>query len=623
METWICTTLASIFGPMQGAARLYAYLKKDGHNVYLKDLNQDAYFTLLSKKNLELTFERLRYMLESVTRSIFLREDMGSILLHSSNFAISQLLAKVVDHRIENGNVFYALLSAEGFIVSEVDKAREALDKQFFSLAPDEFLKHFRTLLCGKALIDAAYFPAQLDLGLGFHGTAYAPRFSDIISAVKDERHNYLIPYYHSEVMPLLSKEHPNVVGISITHTSEFIPALTFSHMIKSEHPEIHICLGGAVVTEVAYRIYKNPLLWNLFDSMILGPGEYAFSHLINNIEKGEDLSGVPNLIYKANGSIIKSDKLHEFDINDACTPEYTSVRPKSVLTLETASGCYWGKCIFCYYPMQGTVTNDPKYSKKRVRNIALVLEDIRKLRDSYDPIFIGITDASLQPKRIEQIVEYSLGSKRKVNFTAFFRFEKEFKSPAFCQKLTDGGFLGGQVGLESGSQRINNIINKGVDLKDAEVIVENLYKAGILTHLYTIIGIPGETMEDALMTFNFLKRFHHELTLGWQIYPLYVLEHGALNERASEFGLNTVPLPEEFLSQFMEYKVKSGLSQGESTITSIRFYEELKHFIHPLHEIMDTESQKVFLLAQKSKGIMPKEIESIYTNTKEITNYH
>ncbi|HEX9976541.1 MAG TPA: hypothetical protein VGA82_04745, partial [Dehalococcoidales bacterium] len=139
-------------------------------------------------------------------------------------------------------------------------------------------------------------------------------------------------------------------------------------------------------------------------------------------------------------------------------------------------------------------------------------------------------------------------------------------------------------------------------------------HKAGILTHLYTVIGIPGETMEDALMTYNFLKHWHEALALGWQIYPLYVVEHGPLNERAAEFGLNTVPLTDEFLSQFMVYEMKNGLSQTESMIVAISFGEELKQFTHPLLDIMDTESHKVFLLAQKSKGIAPAEIEVLCT---------
>jgi len=74
MKAWICTTLASFFGPMQGAARLYAYQEKQGHDVFLKDLNQDAYSALLSRGYLEQAFVRAEYMLEPVKRSSFLRE---------------------------------------------------------------------------------------------------------------------------------------------------------------------------------------------------------------------------------------------------------------------------------------------------------------------------------------------------------------------------------------------------------------------------------------------------------------------------------------------------------------------------------------------------------------------
>ncbi len=617
MKTWICTTLASLFGPMQGAARLYAYLKKAGHDISLKDLNQDTYFTLLSRDFLEPTLNRAQYLLEPLTRSKFLRADIGSILLHSSNNAIRGLLSgntqASTGSRITAENVFYALLSEPEAVISAIDRSRQALDKDFLSLDPAEFLRHYQTLLCGKAIIDATYFPAQLDFGFGLHGTAYSASAGDTIRAINDERHNFLIPYYHHSVIPLLNRENPGVVGLSLTHTGDFIPAFTLAHLIKKEHPEIHICLGGATLTEIAYRLAKNPPLWELFDSLVLGPGEYAFSQLIEHLEAKKDLATVPNLMYRENGSIKKSEAVHEFDINDACTPEYVSVRPGSALALETSSGCYWGKCIFCYYPRQGTASPDDEYNKKRVRRIELVLEDIRKLREAYDPSYIGITDSSLHPRRIEQIAEMNLNSDKKVSFSAFIRLEKEFKSTAFCQKLADGGFLGGQAGLESGSQRINDIINKGVSLDDARTIIRNLDKAGILIHLYAIIGAPGETTADALMTYDFIKRWHRRLALGWQIYPLYVLEQSALLARAAEFGIQATALPDEFLSQGMAYSVASGLSQADSLILSISYQEKLAHLMHPLHQLMDPESHKVLLLAYKARGFTPEDIKKIY----------
>lgn len=604
MKIWICTTISSIFGPLQGAARLYAYMKKNGHEVYLKDLNQNSYFTLLSTPNLETTFEKLKNNLDSFTRNISLRKEIGSILYHSSNGNIVDLLKESGQKRIKAENIVYDVLESQEFLLSKIDESNKIIDLKFLGLPADEFLKNYCILLCGKALIDAAFFPSQIDFGLGFTGIEYSTKVEDILRSIYDEKHNFLLPFYIKDVVPELKKENPDVVGLSITHTSDIIPALSLARLIKNYDNDIHICLGGATITEIAYRVQKNPALWQYFDSIVLGPGEVVFSQLIENLESNKDLSNVPNLILKKNGEIKKSSKVFEFDINKAVTPEYDRVRPQSVLPLETASGCYWGKCIFCYYPRQGTPEYAGEYNQSRVRDIELVFNDIDFLQKKYSPSFIGITDSSLASTRIIDIVEHNLKQKEKSKFSAFVRFEKDFKSLKLCEKMAEGGFLGVQVGLESGSQKVNDIINKGIKIKDASSIIRNFNRTGILLHLYTLVGIPGEHLEDAYATYNFLKRNHNGIKLGWQVYPLYVLENGPINERAIEYGINSFRLPDDYLSQFMFYQATSGMSQEESQFLAIKFTEDLLRFGNPLLEIMDIESTKIFLLSLKAKGL-------------------
>jgi hypothetical protein len=238
------------------------------------------------------------------------------------------------------------------------------------------------------------------------------------------------------------------------------------------------------------------------------------------------------------------------------------------------------------------------------------VLKDIRELQDRYNPCAIALTDSSVHPKRIEAIAAENLRSGKKVPFSALFRLEKEFKSKTFCRKLAEGGFLGGYVGLESGSQRVNDIINKGIDISDAGIIIRNFYDTGILLHIFSIIGIPGETREDALMTFDFLKRWHRQITLDWVIYYLLVLEQSAIARCTSELGLEVTPLPADYLVDVMRYKTEKGLSQEESVSLAIGYTEKLKRFRHPLHHIMDVESVALFLLAQRAKGIMPDKVK-------------
>lgn len=519
------------------------------------------------------------------------------------------LLLRLAGSRVNADNVLYALLSEKDFVLAEIERSRQRLDERFFSLDADDFVSDFNALLCGKALVDAAYFPAQLDFGFGFYGTAFTPRTGDMLRAVRDERYNFLIPYYRNRVLPALKEERPEVVGISMTCTFELIPAFTLAHMVKEVAPGTHVVLGGVLVTELADRIARNRPLWELFDSLVLGPGEVSFCELIERVGKGEGLAGVPNTIYKEDGSIKRSEAVHEFNINQACAPEFVSVRPKSGLALETTSSRYGasassattrsrGRSLWTPGTRRGACAIFSSYwrisgnSRRSTTRWRLDLPIPRCIRSAWRPL----------PKT-------TCADGRVVKFSALFRLEKEFKSKAFCRKLAEGGFLGGHVGLESGSPRVNAIINKGIDLADTDVIIRNFRDTGILLSVFTIIGTPGETEEDALMTYEFLRRWHKWLKLDWEVYPLYVLEQSPLAQRAVEFGLEVTPLPDDFLVESMGYRVAKGVSQERSMALSIGFSEKLNRFRHPLSRIMDVESYKSFLLAQAAKGVPPEKV--------------
>lgn len=632
MKTWICNTLCNFYAPLLGTARLYAYARRQGHDVTLKDFNQDAYFTLLSRDYLAPLLDRLKNNVDAMFRTRFLRRDLGSLLLESSHHAVKQLVAEgllrdsawggrlekaglagpalsLVGTQLKPENLVFALLSEKDYVLDAIERSRRIMDERFFDLPVEEFLGHFCTLLAGKAIIDTACFPAQLDFGLGFHGTAFLPRVPDIVESVTSEKLNFLLPYYRNKVLPMLEQEQPDVVGISMTCVYELVPAFTLAHMVKQARPDTHVVLGGILTTQLSDRIARNPALWEMFDSLVLGPGEVAFDELLGRLDTKHDLSGVPNLLYRENGGVRRSEVSHEFDINEAVTPEFVGVRPKSGLPLETASGCYWGRCIFCYYPQTGSAEHASGHGHTRMRRMELVLEDIHKLKEAYDPLVIGFTDSSMHPRRLEQVIEDNVRSARPIKFSALFRMEKEFRSREFCGKLADGGFLGGYVGLESGSQRVNDIINKGITIADTGEVIKNFHEAGMLLHVFSIIGTPGETKEDARETYEFFKRWHRYLEMDWVIYYLYLLEDSPIAQRADELAVKYTPLPDEYLVQATRYQTSQGLAQEEAAGLAISFSEKLKKYSHPLTRVMDIESMAMFLLAQKAAGVSPGKI--------------
>ena len=110
----------------------------------------------------------------------------------------------------------------------------------------------------------------------------------------------------------------------------------------------------------------------------------------------------------------------------------------------------------------------------------------------------------------------------------------------------------------------------------------------------------------------NLLNKLPDNVTLEDIQYHLYVLEQSPLDLRASEFGLEVTPLPDDYLVEFMRYRPEKGLSQEQAVSLAISYYEKLRRYTHPLNEIMDIESAVLFLLAQAAKGIPPEKVRKI-----------
>ena len=51
------------------------------------------------------------------------------------------------------------------------------------------------------------------------------------------------------------------------------------------------------------------------------------------------------------------------------------------------------------------------------------------------------------------------------------------------------------------------DLVNKGISVDQAEKTLRNCSEAGIRFRVFAMIGLPHETVEDAMETFDFFKR--------------------------------------------------------------------------------------------------------------------
>ena len=238
-------------------------------------------------------------------------------------------------------------------------------------------------------------------------------------------------------------------------------------------------------------------------DYFVVHEGEKPLLELCRALSGGtrRQLGAIDNLLFATHGVVHTNRVRPVLDLNELPTPDFdglpldeyneTGRRP-----LLGSRGCYWAKCRFCSY-----VTVDPVY---RTRDIGLVVDDMAKLRQQ-GARHISFADSALSPPRMKALAEGLIKTRGRLSWDGFVRFEKAFLGLTL-PLAARAGFEMAFWGLETGSQKMQVMIDKCVDLAIAKRVLATAHRAGIYNRMMVMYGFPGETLDDFLETYNFLQ---------------------------------------------------------------------------------------------------------------------
>ena len=255
---------------------------------------------------------------------------------------------------------------------------------------------------------------------------------------------------------------------------------------------------------------------------IIRGEPEYT----ILEICQGKASGDIQGLTFKLNGNIVSNPDRDLLSLDQLPIPAYHLLDPKkygyeilgdNFMVFEGSRGCPY-KCIFCLQIMYRG-----KYRKKSVSKLITEVDyAIQELRVEngyfYDLEFT--LDKDLVNKLCDHLIE------RKYNFSWTCQTRADSVNPQILKKMKEAGCKIIHFGVETGSEKILELINKKITLQEIEKGIEMSKRAGIETACFFMFGFPGETEADFLKTINLAKRLN----------PTYASFHVATPYPGTEF---------------------------------------------------------------------------------------
>ena len=529
------------FGPYLSLPILKGYLAERGIQVSLLDLNIEFYDWLLSADTLKSMSERLMAR-EKRGRGKILPTDYAKLckaLIDSDYVAQNIEAAKVV------------LRNAETYL----DKRQREWAKQVMS--------------AGMNIAESSFDNLQLTLNqICFRDCGLEP--NKVLSFLDDEL-NLIKIFYDAHVRPLIRDIEFDFVGLSLPAWEQLVPALTIVKGLRADSgPDVHVCMGGNYVTRLVGTWGNDPHPYTtLVDSFSVYEGEESLRQLLEALATGMPLSNVSNLVYKDN-SQLRRTQIRSLDINTIPAPDFDGLdlskyfAPEPVLPLFTSRSCPY-KCSFCTIPYAS--------SEFRQRNPDRVVNDIAKLKDKYGTRLYTFVDETLMIPSLEGLARGLHESGLDIHWYGETRFH-----PKINRELTRQLFLSGcrklQFGLESYNQRVLNLMKKGTRLDCILPNIEDCLSEGIAVHLFTFVGFPGETEEEARNTHDFsqhvmnlsAEKYGNDFSsLGMGAFGLEI--YSDVYRRPDLYGVRLETGKKNGASEMFEikYSVASGLSHEEA----------------------------------------------------------
>jgi radical SAM superfamily enzyme YgiQ (UPF0313 family) len=350
----------------------------------------------------------------------------------------------------------------------------------------------------------------------------------------------------------------PTVVLISVPFPGSVYAAFRIAQSVKAYNPAIVTLLGGGFVnTEL--RELTEPRVFDYFDYVTLDSGERPLLSLLAYLQGQRSRQRlVRTFVRDTKTQQVQYINLVEPDVpfEEVGTPTWDGLPLERYLSLldmlnpmhrlwsdgrwnklTVAHGCYWKKCSFCDVSLDYIGRYESASATVLVDRIETIIQETRQTGFHF-------VDEAAPPKSLKALATELLKRDTGISWWGNIRFEKTF-TPDLCDLLAQSGCIAVSGGLEVASDRLLNLMKKGVSVDQVARVTRAFSDAGVLVHAYLMYGFPTQTVQDTVDALELVRQlFANGCIQSGFFHRFTCTVHSPVGLNPEEYGVTLKPLP-------------------------------------------------------------------------------
>ena len=383
------------------------------------------------------------------------------------------------------------------------------------------------------------------------------PTFDPLAEALAAPR-NLVDTTLRNLTLAALARHSPKLVLLSVPFPGSVYAAFRIAQAIKAHDPSIITALGGGYVnTEL--RELSEPRVFDYFDYVTLDDGERPLLALLEHLNGKRPENNLVRTFLRSANETVRYIDAREPDIPfaEVGTPTWDGLPLDGYLSLldmlnpmhrlwsdvrwnklTVAHGCYWKKCSFCDVSLDYISRYDDLAAATLADRIETVIAETKQTGFHF-------VDEAAPPKTLKALAAEIKKRRLTISWWGNIRFEKSF-SPALCQELADSGCVAVSGGLEVASDRLLNLMNKGVSVEQVARVTRAFSDATILVHAYLMYGFPTQTVQDTVDALEYVRQLFEAGCIQSGFFHRFACTvHSPVGKHPEQYGVTLLPLPE------------------------------------------------------------------------------